>query len=84
MVKNRKQYNQDNTIKEIRTLFESEKEGYYKLARIRNPFGNSYVEYESDGNKNKTLSVKEYLKEIRPYLKDIRNNVKNVMHGKFN
>ena len=35
-----------------------------------------YVEYESDGDRNKTLSVEEYLNKIRLHLKDIINNVK--------
>ena len=28
------------------------------------------------GNRNKTLTVEEYLNKIRPYLKDIINNLK--------
>ena len=31
----------------------------------------NYIEYESNGDRNKNLSVKEYLSEIKPYLKDI-------------
>ena len=34
------------------------------------------IEYESNGNKNKTLSSKECFDEIKPYLKDIVNNLK--------
>ena len=34
------------------------------------------MEYESNGDRNKILLVKEYLNKIRPYLKDIINNVK--------
>ena len=37
---------------------------------------NNYIEYESNGERNKTLSVEEYLNKIRPYLKDIINNLK--------
>ena len=36
----------------------------------------NYIEYESDGDRNKTLSVEEYLNKIRLHLKDIINNVK--------
>ena len=39
-------------------------------------WSNSYSGYESNGDRNKTLSVEEYLNEIRPYLKDIMNNLK--------
>ena len=37
---------------------------------------NNYIEYESKGNKNKTLSVEEYLNKIRSYLKDMIDNLK--------
>ena len=39
------------------------------------------MEYESKGDKDKTLSVKEYLDMIRPYFSDIMNDHKTV--GKF-
>ena len=39
-------------------------------------WGNSYIEYESNGDKNKTLSVKKYLNKAGLYLKDIINNLK--------
>ena len=38
---------------------------------------NNYVEYESNDDKNKTLSVEEYLNKISRYLQDIINNLKN-------
>ena len=34
------------------------------------------MEYESNSDRNKTLSVEEYLNKIRPYLKHIINNLK--------
>lgn len=55
----------DTTIREIRTLSESD-EDYYKPVRIGNDFSNSYIEHESDNDKNKTLSIKEDLEEIMP------------------
>ena len=33
------------------------------------------MEYEINGDRNKTLSIKEYLDEIKPYLKNIINNL---------
>ena len=33
------------------------------------------MEYESNSDRNKTLSVEEYLNKIRTYLKDIINNL---------
>ena len=37
---------------------------------------NSYVEYWNNDDRTKTLSIKEYLNEIKPYLKEIINNIK--------
>ena len=67
----------DRIIRDIRILFEhEEKENYYKPVRVNNFWSNNYTEYKSNGDKNKTLSVKKYLNKIRPYLKDIINNPK--------
>ena len=38
--------------------------------------GSNYIEYESNGDRNKTLSNEEYLNNIRPYLKDTTKNPK--------
>ena len=43
---------------------------------VSNFWSNNYMEYESNGDRNKILLVKEYLNKIRPYLEDIINNVK--------
>ena len=55
---------------------EHEEENYYKPVRASNFWSNTYFEYESIGNRNKILSVAEYLNKIRPYLKDIINNLR--------
>ena len=38
---------------------------YYKPIRVGNFWNNNYIEYESNGDINKNLSVKEYLNEIK-------------------
>ena len=35
--------------------------------RVSNFWSNKYIEYESKKDRNKTLSVKNYLNKIRPY-----------------
>ena len=58
-------------------LFDHEQEeNYYKPVRVDNFQSKNYTEYENNGDRNKTLSIKEYLNKIRPYLKDIINNLK--------
>ena len=52
------------------------KKKYYKLVPVSDFWSNNYMEYKSNGDRNKTLSVEEYLNKIRPYLKDIINNLK--------
>ena len=41
----------------------------------------NYTECESNWDRNKTLSIKEYLGKTKPHLKDIS---KTVTHRKFN
>ena len=35
-----------------------------KLARVGNFHSNNYIKYESNGDRNKTLSIKEYLMKL--------------------
>ena len=49
-----------------------------------NFWSNNYIEYGTNSDRNKTLSVEEYLDKIRPYLKDIIIISKDLPHGKFN
>ena len=53
-----------------------EEKNYYKLLRVTYSWNNNNLEYESNDDRNKTLSVEEYLNKIRSYLKDIINNLK--------
>ena len=63
-------------LRGIKNLFEHEEENYYKPVRKTNFWSNKYIEYESNGDRSKALSVEKYLNRIRPYLKDITNNLK--------
>ena len=69
----------DRIPRDIKNLFEheeEEEENCYKPGRVSNFWSNNYVEYGSNGDRNKSLSVEEYINKIRPYLKDIINNLK--------
>ena len=65
-------------LRDIKNLFEHEEgeENYYKPVRVSTFWSNIYIEYESNGDRNKIPSVEEYLNKIKPYLKDIINNLK--------
>ena len=65
----------DRNLRDIKNLFEhEEEESYYKPVRVNTFWCNNYIEHESNGDRNNTLSVEEYLNKIRPYLEDIINN----------
>ena len=55
-------------FRDIRYLFELE-ENYYKPVRVNNVWSTNHIEYESNSNKNKAISVKKYPDKIRPYYK---------------
>ena len=69
-------------IRDITTLFKQE-DDYYKPTTVGNFWNNNYIEYESSSDRNKNLSVKEYLHKIKPYLRDVILIFKNLFHGKF-
>ena len=52
-------------------MYDDIDEDYYKPIRIGNSFSSNYIEYESNGDKGKTLSIEEYFDEIRPYLNNL-------------
>ena len=45
-------------IRNIRTLFKQE-DDYYKPIRLGNFWNNNYIKYESSGERNKNLLIKE-------------------------
>ena len=58
-------------------------EDYLKPVKTNDAFNSNCIEYESKGDKNKTLSIKEYLNIIRSYLSDIINDHKTQGEWKF-
>ena len=66
----------DRIIRDIRTHFAQE-EDYYKPKRVSNFWNNNYIEYESNGDKNRNLSLGEYLNKIEPYLRNIMIDLQN-------
>ena len=64
-------------VRDIKNHFEHEEEkNYYKPVTVCYFRSNNYIQYESNSNRNKTLSVEEYFNKIRPHLKDIIDNLK--------
>ena len=77
----KKYYDYDDTeykgIRDAKDLFDlSIDEDYYKPIITNSAFNNNYIQYEFKGNKDKMLTINEYLDMIRPYLSDIINDNK--------
>ena len=64
----------DRIIRNINILFEKE-DDYYKPKRVSNFRNNNYIEYDSNGDKNRNLSLNKYLNNIKPYLRNIIINL---------
>ena len=58
-------------------------EDYYKPIIVKGAFNNNYIQYESKGDKDKTLAISQYLNMIRPYLVDMVNDHKNQSEWKI-
>ena len=71
------------TMKDIRRLFEQQEQDYYKPKRVNNFSNNNHIEYESNGDKNRNLSLDEYLNKIEPYLRNIIIDLPNSGTWKF-
>ena len=58
-------------------------DNYYKPIFVKSSFKNYYKYYESRGDKDKKLSVKQYLYMIMPYLSDLINDHKNIGNSEW-
>ena len=68
-------------IRELENLFTNDDDNddnYYKPVLVKSSFKNNYKYYESRGDKDKKLSVKQYLYKIMPYLSDLINDHKAI------
>ena len=65
-------------MRDIKNLFEWKEEDYDQTVRVGNAWDNNYIESESNGDKYKTLSIKEYHDKIKLYLKDIIKNLQKI------
>ena len=79
MTKKNSPYDRDDLdyygIRDIENLFDKvSEEDYYKPILVKSSFKGNYKYYESRGDKEKRLSVKQYLNKITPYLYDLIND----------
>ena len=66
-------------IRDIENLFDNVNvNDYYKPTLVKSSFKKNYKYYESRGDKDKRLSVEQYLDMIKPYLSDLINENKAI------
>ena len=66
-------------IKDIENLFEADdNDDYYKPILVKSYFNERHKYYESRGDKDKKLSIEQYLDVIKPYLSDLINDHKAI------
>ena len=66
-------------IRDIENLFDNVNDNdYYKPILVKSSFNESYKYYESRGDKDKKLSIEQYLDVIKPYLSDLINDHKAI------
>ena len=58
----------DKVLRDKRALFESDEDDYWEPIKTSNAINSNYIEYESNGDKSKSLLIKEYLNKIKPYI----------------
>ena len=78
--KERYKYDRDDLdyhgIRDMENLFDNVDDNYYKPVLVESSFKGNYKYYESRGDKDKKLSIKQYLYKIMPYLRNIINEPK--------
>ena len=69
-------------IRDIENLFDNDNDNdYYKPILVESSFKNNYKYYESRGDKDKKLSVKQYLYKIMSYFSDLINDHKAIRNN---
>ena len=66
-------------VRDMENLFDNDNDNddnYYKPVLVKTFFKDGYKYYESRGDKDEKLSVKQYLYKIMPYLSDLINDHK--------
>ena len=59
-------------------MYDDVNEDYYKPIRTGKAFSSNYIEYECNGDKDKSLSIKKYLNKIKRYLNDLLDNSRRM------
>ena len=68
--------NKKEKIEQIKNLIGIHQKDVYKPIKIGGAFNDNYVEYKSDSERDKSISIKTYLDKIREHLRKMINDKK--------
>ena len=68
--------NKKEKIEQIKNLIGIHQKDVYKAIKIGGAFNDNYVEYKSDNERDKSISIKTYLDKIREHLRKMINDKK--------
>ena len=74
--------NKRKKIKKIEKIFKIKRYDAYKPIKIRGAFSDNFVEYQSNGDRDKSISIARYLNIIRENLRKLIDSKKN--NGEWN
>ena len=63
-------------IEQIKKLISIPQKDVYNPIKISGAFNDNYIEYKSNSEKDKSISIKKYLDNIRSYLRRMINHKK--------
>ena len=71
-------------IKNIEKILKIKRYDAYKPEKICEAFDGNFIEYQSKGDRDKSVSIARYLRIIRGYLKKMIDSKKKVENRRFN
>ena len=71
-------------IKKIEKIIKIKKYDVYKPKKISGAFSDSFIEYQSNGYRDRSTSIARYLNNIREHLKKLIDSKKKMESGRLN
>ena len=76
--------NNREKIKNIEKILKIKRYDAYKPKEICEAFDGNFIEYQSKGDRDKSVSIARYLKIIREHLRKLIDSQKKMENGRFN
>ena len=70
-------------VKQLKKNISKPKKDIYKPTKISGAFSDNFVEYQSNGNRNRSISIARYINNIREQLRKLINDKKKTGEWKI-